>query len=202
MFEPGSDDIGSTTLGHYGAQGAGVALSVVAIAGAWNVQGDPGRASFVAGIEQLFGVALPLVPNTTTRGDALVAMWLGPRSWLLVESSPVPRVLVHGDFEARRNAVNALGGGLFDVSANRVAYRIGGPLAGMVLTKGCPLDFGAQRFGVGACASSVFGHVNALFYREDAVPTYLMLVARSFADDVWRTLCHSSAQYGYEVVAP
>ena len=200
MSERGQDDIGSVTPGPYGAQGAGVALSSVAIAGAWNVQGDPGRSSFVAGIEQAFGVALPLVPNTTVRSNAMVALWLGPRSWLLVESSP--RVLLHADFDTKRDAVNAFGGALFDVSASRVAYRVRGPLAGIVLAKSCPLDFEGESFGVGGCAQSVFGHVNALLYREDAVPTYLLLVARSFAADVWRTLCRSSAQYGYDVVAP
>ena len=201
MSEPGSDDIGSTTAGHYGAQGTGVALSAVAIAAAWNVQGDTARVSFATGIERLFGVALPLVPNTAVRGDALITMWLGPRSWLLVESSLPARVLAQADFDSGRDAVNALGGALFDVSASRVAYRIRGPRAAMVLAKSCPLDFGVEAFGVGACAQSLFGHVNALFYREDDIPTFLMLVARSLAADVWWTLCESSAQYGYEVEA-
>ncbi|MEO8738210.1 MAG: sarcosine oxidase subunit gamma family protein [Casimicrobiaceae bacterium] len=202
MSESGSDGIGSTTAGHYGAQGTGVALSTVAIAAAWNIQGDAARPSFVTDIEQQFGIALPLVPNTAVSSDALIAMWLGPRSWLLVESSPPARALAQRDFDSRRDAVNALGGALFDVSASRVGYQIRGTQAETILAKSCPLDFGVEAFAVGACAQSVFGHVNALFYREDYSASFVMLVARSFAADVWRTLCQSSAQYGYTVEAP
>ena len=86
------------------------------------------------------------------------------------------------------------------MSASRVAYRIRGAHAATVLAKCCPLDFHPDVFPVGGCAQSVFGHVNALFYQPDAAPTFMMLVARSFARDVWRLLCHSSAQYGYDVV--
>ena len=88
------------------------------------------------------------------------------------------------------------------MSASRVAYRVRGPHAATVLAKSCPLDFHPDVFPAGGCAQSMFGHVNALFYRQDAAPTFLMLVARSLARDVWRRLCTSSAQYGYDVVAP
>ena len=194
------DDIGSTAPGHYGADTTGVTLAEATLAAAWNVQGDPARASFVTGVAQRFGVPLPLAANTTKRGNELIAFWLGPRSWLLVESSPAPSALV--DFGAGRDALNALGGALFDVSASRVAYRIRGPHAATVLAKSCPLDFHPDVFPVGGCAQSMSGHVNALFYRQDAAPTFVMLVARSFARDVWRSLCRSSAQYGYDVAAP
>lgn len=199
MSERNTDDIGSMTPGHYGAEATGVTLSQATIAAAWNVQGDPARTSFVTGVAQLFGVPLPLVPNTTKRANELIAFWLGPRSWLLVESAPVPSALA--DFEAQRDALNAQRGAVFDVSASRVAYRIRGAHAATVLAKSCPLDFHPDVFPVGGCAQSVYGHVNALFYRQDAAPTFLMLVARSFARDVWRSLCRSSAQYGYDVVA-
>jgi sarcosine oxidase, subunit gamma len=195
-------DIGSTTPGHYGAEAVGVTLSEAAMAAAWNVQGDPAQSAFVTGVQRLFDVPLPLVPNTTKRGDALIVLWLGPRSWLLVESSLSRRPSTLTDFGFRRDALNALGGALFDVSASRVAYRIRGTRAATVLAKSCPLDFHPDAFPVGGCAQSVFGHVNALYYQQDAAPTFLMLVARSLARDVWRQLCQSSAQYGYDVVAP
>jgi sarcosine oxidase, subunit gamma len=195
------DDIGSVAPGHYGDTGTGVTLSASPIVAAWNVQGDPARPDFVAGVQQLFGVPLPILPNTTKRGNALLAFWMGPRSWLLVESgaSTVPCSLT--DFAGRRDAVNALGGALFDVSAGRVAYRVRGVHAAAVFAKNCPLDFHPDVFPVGGCAQSLFGHVNALYYREDATPSFVVLVARSFARDVWRLLCISSAQYGYDVVA-
>ena len=195
-----NDGIGSMAPGHYGAEATGITLAEATMATAWNVQGDPARASFVTGVAQLFGVPLPLVPNTTKRGNEVIAFWLGPRSWLLVESSPVSSVLAA--FDTKRDALNALGGAVFDVSASRVAYRVRGAQAETVLAKSCPLDFHPDVFPVGGCAQSVFGHVNALFYRQDAAPTFVLLLARSLARDVWRNLCRSSAQYGYDIAAP
>jgi heterotetrameric sarcosine oxidase gamma subunit len=197
-----SGDIGTVTPGHYGAETAGVTLSEAVIAVAWNVQGNPAHPGFVACAQQIFDVALPTDPNTTRRGDKVVALWLGPRSWLLVEGSPPGRPSPLTDFHAKRDALNAYGGALFDVSASRVAYRIGGTHAVTVLAKSCPLDFDPGVFPVNGCAQSVFGHVNALFFREDAASTFSVLVARSFAHDTWRLLCRSSAQYGYDVIAP
>ena len=201
MPERNGDDVGSTTPGHYGSDATGLTLSEATIAAAWNVQGDPARSPFVTGVAQLFGVPLPLVPNTTKHGNGAMVFWLGPRSWLLVDSSPSHQLSALSDFESGRDGVNALGGALFDVSASRVAYRIRGAHAAAVLAKSCPLDFHPDAFAVDGCAQSVFGRVNALFYLHDAAPTFLMLVARSFARDVWHLLCRSSAQYGYDVVS-
>jgi heterotetrameric sarcosine oxidase gamma subunit len=194
-----NDGIGAMAPGHYGTDGTGVTLSEATIAAAWNVQGDPTRSSFVTGVQQLFDVPLPLIPNTTKRSTALLALWLGPRSWLLVERSPsnVPSALIH--FGSRRDAVNLVGGALFDVSASRVAYRIRGTDAASVLAKSCPLDFDPGVFAAGACAQSIFGHMNGLFYRQNTAPNFLMFVARSLAHDAWQTLCRSAAQVGYDV---
>jgi len=197
-----SGDIGAVTPGHYGSDVTGVALSEAVIATAWNVQGDPAHAAFVTCAQQLFDVPLPMDPNTTTRGDGVNALWLGPRSWLLVEGAPSGRPAMLTDFRAKRDELNARAGALFDVSASRIAYRVGGIHAASVLAKSCPLDFDPGVFPVNGCAQSVFGHVNALFFREDAASTFSMLVARSFAHDTWRLLCRSSAQYGYDVTAP
>ena len=143
-----------------------------------------------------FSIALPIVPNTTARSDALTAFWLGPRSWLLVaESAGSPLA----DFVEKRDALNAAGGALFDLSASRVAYRLAGPRATDVLATGCPLDLHPRTFRVGGCAQSVFGRVNALLYKPDDAPTFIVMVARSFARDVWQALRLSAMQYGLNI---
>lgn len=201
--------IGATMAGHYGAAGAtGVTFAETTYAGAWNVQGDSRRPEFAAAVLGMFALALPAQPNTTARNGALTALWLGPRSWLLVALRE-PAV---ADFDAKRDALNAAGGALFDVSASRVGWTIGGTHAATVLAKSCPLDFHPRVFIEGMCAQSVLGHVNALYYRRPQTPAqqptsnqdsqFALLVARSFARDAWRTLCLSAAQYGYDVVRP
>ncbi len=201
---PESDirSVGAAAAGHYGISVTGATLSSVIVSAAWNVQGNPADAAFVNGVQRLFDVPLPVVPNTTKRGNDLVALWLGPRSWLLVETAAAGERSGLDDFAAKRDAVNASGGALFDVSASRVAFRISGLQAARILAKSCPLDFHPDAFAVGQCAQSLVGRVGALFYRPDATPTFLMLVARSFSHDSWKLLCRSAAQYGYDVEAP
>jgi sarcosine oxidase subunit gamma len=204
-------EVGATMTGHYGAPGStGVTIAETSFAAAWNVQAGARSPAVSTAARALFGLSLPTVPNTTSREGALTALWIGPASWLLVATDASPLV----DFETQRDALNAAGGALFDVSAGRVGWTIAGPQAATVLAKGCPLDFDARVFRDGMCAQSVFGRVNALFYRRSRLPgapadpssqvapPFTRLVARSFARDAWRFVCVSAAQYGYEILHP
>ncbi len=188
----------SAEPGHHGAAESGVTIAEATIAAAWNVQGDPAHAPFVTETQRVFGVALPMTPNTFAQSAALTALWLGPSSWLLIAGGASPLV----DIRASRDALNAVGGALFDVSASRVAWTLSGPRATAVLAKGCPLDFHPRAFAAGACAQSLIGHVNALFIKHDDAPTFTVMVARSFARDAWHALCESAAQYGLDVRPP
>jgi sarcosine oxidase subunit gamma len=188
--------IGSSAPGHYGPASTGVALAEATATAAWNAQGDAARPPFAEAARRLFGVVLPMAPNASARAGASTALWLGPTSWLLVTGDG--RALT--DFAAKRDALIAAGGALFDLTASRVAWTVSGSRAAAVLAKHCPLDFHPRAFAEGACAQSVLGHVNALFYKRDAAPSFTLMVARSLARDVWRTLCVSAAQYGYDVL--
>ena len=197
MSESTDASIGSMAPGHYGAAGSAVLLSNATIATAWNVQGDAASASLVAEVQRIAAVALPSAPNTASKGDGVVALWLGPQSWLLVAAD----ASALGDFTGTRDALNAAGGALFDVSASRVAYVMEGPRAADVLAAGCPLDFDPRVFSAGQCRQSLYGRVAALFYRHDQPPACTVLVARSFARDVWHALCTAAAPCGYAVRA-
>lgn len=209
MSEPDTHAIGSTVPGHFGPAGTAVVLREATLATVWNVQGDPARASIVTDVARLFDVTLPLDPNTVTCTAGVVALWLGPRSWLLIAGArTLPHRSLGGsantlvEFDAKRDALNAGGGALFDVSASRVAYTVRGSNAATVLARGCPLDFASHVFRPGHCAQSLFGHVNALIYRHAATPAFTVMVARSLAADVWRGLCVAASTDGYDVQAP
>ena len=164
------------------------------IAAAWNVQGDASRADFTDQVSRQFSMALPIAPNSTVRNDALTAFWIGPRSWLLVAREPGSPLT---DFTGKRDALNRAGGALFDLSASRVAYQIAGEHAAPVLASGCPLDLHPRIFRTGDCAQSAFGRVNALIYKSSETPTFIIMVARSFARDVWQALRKSAGHYGH-----
>jgi sarcosine oxidase subunit gamma len=196
VAEPTDAPIGSTAAGHYGATGTEVEFAAATISAAWNVQGNPARGTWLEEARRLFGVALPLAPGSSARTEAVAALWLGPGSWLLVARSAAALV----DYAPKRDALNAAGGALFDLSASRVAWTISGPRAADVLAKGCPLDFHPRAFPAGACAQSLFGHVNVLIDKRDEAPTFTAMVARSFARDLWHALCEAAAPYGYRVL--
>jgi sarcosine oxidase subunit gamma len=155
------------------------------------VQGDASRAEFSDQVTRQFSIALPITPNTTAGSDTVTALWLGPRSWLLIaESAGSPL----DEFAARRDALGVVGGALFDLSASRIAYRLAGTNAADVLATGCPLDLHPRAFRAGDCAQSMFGHVNVLLHKTDDAPTFTIMVARSFARDVWQALSFVAAQ--------
>jgi sarcosine oxidase subunit gamma len=200
VVENGPFDAGSTAsgeVGHYGTSASGLTITELTIAAAWNVQGDATRPDFVQEARRLFDVVLPTMPNTTARSDTLTALWFGPKSWLLVAGGASSLT----DFVAKRDALNQKRGALFDASSSRVAWAIAGPRAAQVLAKGCPLDFHPRAFAVGACAQSVYGHVNVLIEKRDETPTFTLMAARSFARDVDRALGVVAAQYGFDVLA-
>ncbi|MEO6929879.1 MAG: sarcosine oxidase subunit gamma family protein [Casimicrobiaceae bacterium] len=215
MSDDPQPEVGAMLAGHYGGPGADLSIARVSVAAAWNVQGDATRSTLPADFARMFGVPLPRAPNTTFRtvaaaavqsagmaeADHLIALWLGSRSWLLVESTRDAKPAKLVDFDVHRDALNASGGALFDVSASRVAFTLRGVHAGDVLARGCPLDFHTQAFAPGTCAQSVFGPVSALFYRHVARDAFTLLVARSLCADAWHSLCRAAAPEGY-VVAP
>ena len=52
-------------VGHHGVSETGLTVAELTIAASWNLQGDPTRTDFVEEARRLFGVALPIKPNTT-----------------------------------------------------------------------------------------------------------------------------------------
>ena len=148
-------------------------INEATVARAWNVQGDTQR----------LGLPMPVAPGSVARNDRDCAMWLGPRSWLVFA-----------------DRVDVSDGAAFDVSASRVGWTVDGANAVSVLAKHCALDL--VTFAPGSCAQSLFGQVNALYYRHANRGAFTLFVARSFAEDVLHHLARSAAQYGYELIAP
>ncbi len=175
-----------------------VTLGEVSFALAWNVHGNPAQSSFVLEAERLLGVPLPLQPNTASHLVGNTVLCLGPRSWLFVAGPTWKR----NDFSDTRVALNAAGGALFDVSSSYIGWLIAGGGAARVLNRSCPLDFDASVFPAGRCAQSMLGHINALFYKVDERPAFIVMAARSLAVDAWRDLRTSAKTDGYRIVTP
>lgn len=169
----------------------------IAVATIWNLQGDPRRADFPGLVGAQLGYCLPTLPNTATAGPGGTALWIGPRSWLLLGDTEQPLAA----FLAHRDALNVAGGALFDISAARVAFQVSGARSADLLAGFCPLDLHPAVFPVGACAQSLFGHVNALYYAHGA-RGFTIFVARSLYRDTWQALCEAARRYDFTIEEP
>ncbi|HEX6793867.1 MAG TPA: sarcosine oxidase subunit gamma family protein [Casimicrobiaceae bacterium] len=175
---------------------APLTLGVVTLAVAWNIRGDPANAALGTEVSRVLGLPLPADSLTSTGSGSAALLWLGPQSWLYVaggSSTPI-------EFDSSRRAINAAGGALFDVSSSYVAWRVAGANAARTLNRACPLDLHPRVFRTGQCAQSVLGHVHALFHKPDD-GSFVVIVARSFAADAWRTLCEAATTDGYRIVS-
>jgi len=165
----------------------------VSLALAWNLRGDAANATFADAAARMLGFALPTTPSTSVRSDDAALLWLGPASWLFV-AVPDP---ARPPFDDARRVVNGSGGALFDLSSSYVGWCVAGPAAARVLNRGCPLDLGDEAFPAGHCAQSTLGHLTALVHRPDESSTFIVIVARSFADDASQMLRAFAATDGY-----
>jgi heterotetrameric sarcosine oxidase gamma subunit len=168
------------------------ALAEVQLTVAWQLSGDPSDDAFLLEARNQLDVDLPCEPNTFSVSKTIVTYWLSPRSWLLATSTSCL-----DQFEDRRDAINTARGALFDLSASRVAYRLYGGAAEVLLSSGCPLDLDPASFPPGACKRSVFNRVPVMIERRENAPSFTLFCARSFATYMWHALCQAGAPLGY-----
>jgi len=148
-----------------------------------NVRGQLESAVFTAAIEDVFGVALPRLPNTVASGAAYTALWLGPDEWLLRSNEPrastaerTLRPRIAGEFAAA-----------IDVSSGYTVLELAGAHVREVLRRGCPLDLHPRMFGPGQCAHNHYFKAGIIL-RPVAPDRYELIVRRSFADYTARML--------------
>ena len=74
--------------------------------------------------------------------------------------------------------------------------------AARVLNRACPLDFHPRALAAGQCVQSLLGHINALLHKPADGPSFVVLVARSFAADAFHTLREAAHADGYRIAEP
>lgn len=81
-----------------------------------------------------------------------------------------------------------------DLTHVRAAVRVGGRRAVEVLATVCALDFDDRMFPAGAAGRSLVAGVAAEIARddEDGLPSYLLLMSRSFARSVWLRIAEAA----------
>jgi sarcosine oxidase subunit gamma len=149
----------------------------------------PGTPAAAAAARAL-GAPLPLAPNTTSAGESVDVLWMGPDEWLVVAPPGTARHL-----EALERALGADHGSVIDVSAQRTVIEVAGADARNVLLKGCALDLHPRAFGVGRCAQTLLARAHVILHARTDEPAYRVFVRASFAGYLAEWLLDAAGEY-------
>ena len=153
------------------------------------VRVTPGTPAAAAAARAL-GAPLPLAPNTTSAGESVDVLWMGPDEWLVVAPPGTQR-----HREALKRALGADHATVVDVSAQRTAIDLAGANARDVLLKGCALDLHPRAFSVGRCAQTLLARAQVILHARTDEPAYRVFVRASFAGYLAEWLLDAAGEY-------
>ncbi len=177
---------------------AGVRMGEAAFRGQIALRGDAASETFVDAVKEIFGVDVPVKPNTASMpGSSRCLLWLGPDEWLAI----VPDGSEEETVAAFRSRMDGEHFAVTDVSGSRTVITLSGEHARDVLMKGTSLDLHPKVFGPGQCAQASMARCHMLLHQTSDEPAYDIYVHRSFADYLWRWLEDAAREYGVAVVS-
>jgi sarcosine oxidase, subunit gamma len=134
-------------------------------------------------------LGLPLEPNTATQRGARASLWLGPDEWLVV-GPPWTSAVIITDFE---KALGTEHHSVVDVSASRAVLDVRGPARHELLSKGCSLDLGNDRWSQGACAQTLLAGVQVIL--EERLEGTRVFFRPSFGDYLTEWLLDATLEW-------
>ena len=180
------------------AEDAAVVISEWPFLGHLNLRGDSADTGFTDAAGAVLGLALPTEPNTVAAGGEIVALWLGPDEWLVV-TPPGTQAWLSESLEAVLEGMHVA---VTDVTGGQTVITLSGPRARDVLSKGCPLDLHPSVFKPGHCAQTLVAKANVTIRCVDDLPSFELIVRRSFAEYTALWLHDAALEYGPSVVPP
>lgn len=177
---------------------AGVCMAESDMRGQIALRGDSGSETFIDAVKDIFGVEVPVEPNTVSPPDGgRYLLWLGPDEWLAIVPEGTEAETVAA-FDERMEGEHF---SVTDVSGSRAVITLSGDRAREVLMKGTSLDLHPNAFGPGRCAQSSMARCHMLLHQTTDEPSYEVYVHRSFADYLWRWLADAAREYGLRVLS-
>ena len=161
-----------------------------------NLRCDPSDSQTLTAASTIFGVGLPLTPNTFHETSDTRIHWLGPDEWLVL----APMTEIHLS-EKINSAWAGLHHSVTDITGGQTVVRIEGERAGQLLNQGRTLDLHHRTFKVGHCAQSLLAHVPVLISRgsndENGICRFDLVVRRSYADYLAKWLLDAAREIGF-----
>jgi len=191
---------GIAGAGRYGRSDGdpGVIIGEVIAAGLATIVTRSDRCAVLGdAVGSAFGMGLPAA-GRWAQGDRhrqeLSLVWSGPGRWLACRI-PAPA-------EGMEDYLRAACGGraaVVDQSHAGMLLNATGRRIRDALAKGLPIDLDPRAFGVGHAAVTAVAHVGVHLWQINELPTYRLLVPRSYAGSFWHWLSASAAEYGLEL---
>jgi sarcosine oxidase subunit gamma len=178
----------------------GVTLTERLFLGYVNLRGDAGDATFLAEVEGVLGVSLPVDPNTIAEGGDVTACWMGPDEWLLI----LPPGAQTRAVAALREALGERHASAVDTTGGYTLVNVAGARRRELLAKGCTLDLHPRSSSPGQCAQTNLGKAGVVLIprgKGSDSQSFDVIVRRSFADYLGLWLHHSAREYGLQIVA-
>lgn len=172
---------------------AGVCFKELSFFGHLTIRGSSDDSTFVKGIEEVLGLALPTTPLTSATNEHNSIHWVNPTEWLvLLEKGNEAEV----ESQLREKLTGHFS--VVDVSGGQTLFQLSGDDALMVMKKSCGYDV-EGGLPVGKTVNTHFSKASVMIHKPDE-KTFLLVVRRSFADYVWRWLEDASQEYGLAII--
>lgn len=162
-----------------------------------SVRGSAQDPSFVAGVGQVLGIALPTQPGTYHCNRTQAIYWLGPDEWMLVSQTEA------AELEAALRQVLSGHISIVDVSGGQTLINLRGADSALqtVLKKSSVYDFATWPRAdkdAGRCAQTTFAKATALISNKSD-GSFDVIVRRSFADYIARWLLDAGQEFGCRI---
>lgn len=133
-------------------------------------------------------------PNRAIHHGDLTAVWIQPRTWLLLQPW-------RGEGALLRKLAPGLDGlgALVDQTGGKAVLRIAGRHARDALAKGCRVDLHPREFKPGSAAVTLIAHVNVVLAQADGAPSFDLILPSSFAESFAEWLLLSAGEFGYVI---
>ena len=152
-----------------------------------NLRGNPDNAAFIKGVERALGLALPPVANAVTSSADLRIFWLGPDEWLI----HLPLKAVDEKINTLRETLVNQHVAITEVSDYFSVLELSGPQAREIIASASPFDTRPQRFKIGQCTQTRFGHASILLWPLAEIPCFRLQIRWSYAQYVYDYLTQS-----------
>ena len=180
--------------GHYGAEDAGVIVTLVDSSAIASVAVARGQTCALRdSCKKAFGIDL-VDGAVVSRGRSISFAGIGPGKWLTFSTNDATLVV------QLRQTFGALAA-ICDQSDAYVLFMVEGARARECLMKGAAIDLDPSAFKVDDVATTVSAHIGLTFWQTSESPSYAIAVARSFAPSLARHLLATAAEYGIDFLS-